>query len=200
VENILRLFQDPSENKSRNLSNLVGKISLYSWRCSNRLCLPSERTYFEPSVAELGTGARESLNCLVANTLIIDGRIVRADGVLKGARRHVARCLCRECWKKAHFRRSRVRKPSVLPRRAQAAVFSFPVFERMVRYNLEGKDAIDANSSEFCLRRNLNLKRPLRELPEDLNPFRRRLSSNLVHADKDGCVLGWINRDHSAEP
>jgi hypothetical protein len=91
-------------------------------------------------------------------------------------------------------------KPAVLPRRAQAAVFSFPAFERMVRYNLEGKDAIDANSSELCLRRNLNLKRPLRELPEDLNPFRGRLSSNLVHADKDGCVLGWINRDHGAEP
>src|ERR1700757_2359758 len=41
--------------------------------------------------------------------------------------------------------------------------------------------------------------RCLREVPQDLNSFRDRLSSGQVHADEDGRVLGWINRDPSAE-
>jgi hypothetical protein len=41
--------------------------------------------------------------------------------------------------------------------------------------------------------------RSLREAPQDLNPFRDRLSSGLVHADEDSRVLGWINRDTRAE-
>ena len=39
----------------------------------------------------------------------------------------------------------------------------------------------------------------LRQAPQDLNPFLGRVSSDLVHADEDGRVLGWINRDHIAE-
>ena len=42
--------------------------------------------------------------------------------------------------------------------------------------------------------------RSLREVPQDLNSFLGRVGSHLVHADEDGRVLGWINRDHSAEP
>jgi hypothetical protein len=40
---------------------------------------------------------------------------------------------------------------------------------------------------------------PLRQVPQDLNPFHGRVSSDLVHANEDGRVLGSINRDHSAE-
>jgi hypothetical protein len=40
---------------------------------------------------------------------------------------------------------------------------------------------------------------PLRQVPQDLNPFHGRVSSDLVHVDEDGRVLGWINRDHIAE-
>jgi len=39
----------------------------------------------------------------------------------------------------------------------------------------------------------------LREAPQDLNPFLGRVSSDLVHADEDDRVLGWINRHHIAE-
>jgi hypothetical protein len=39
----------------------------------------------------------------------------------------------------------------------------------------------------------------LRQPPHDLNAFLGRVSSDLVHADEDGHVLGWINRDNIAE-
>jgi hypothetical protein len=39
----------------------------------------------------------------------------------------------------------------------------------------------------------------LRQAPQDLNPFRDKLSPDLVHADEDGRVFGWTNRDPAAE-
>ena len=41
--------------------------------------------------------------------------------------------------------------------------------------------------------------RCLRQVPQDLHPFHGRVSADLVHADENGCVLGRINRDDSAE-
>ena len=43
------------------------------------------------------------------------------------------------------------------------------------------------------------IDRFLWQVPQDLNPFLGRVSSDLVHADEDGRVLGSIDRDHSAE-
>ena len=39
----------------------------------------------------------------------------------------------------------------------------------------------------------------LRQAPQNLNPFRDRLSSRLVHTDEKRCVFDWVNRDTSAE-
>jgi len=38
----------------------------------------------------------------------------------------------------------------------------------------------------------------LQQAPQDLNPSSAG-RSDLVHADEDARVLGWINRDHIAE-
>jgi hypothetical protein len=47
-------------------------------------------------------------------------------------------------------------------------------------------EAVNQCSAPIAFSRN----RSLREVPQDLNPFRGRLSSGLVHADEDGRVFG----------
>jgi hypothetical protein len=91
---------------------LVGKILAVFLEVQQPF-VPTERANFLwASVAKLGTGARQPLNCLVANTLITDGRIVRADDVLKGARTVVPVVGAGSVGKEITFTGSRVRKAS----------------------------------------------------------------------------------------
>jgi hypothetical protein len=39
----------------------------------------------------------------------------------------------------------------------------------------------------------------LGQTPQNLDRFLGRVSSYLIHADENGRVLGWIDRDHRAE-